>query len=127
MGSRAQAWNLLGLNLANFQLKRHLPENAIDDDPKNLPTTKKLKSGNWVFPRIGVPQNGWFIMENPIKMDDLGGTNIFGNTQLFHLCTTGNQSPSSMCFNICRIILVSCPFQRSRNSSKSLMRGRKKE
>ncbi len=20
-----------------------------------------------VFPKIGVPQNGWFIMENPIK------------------------------------------------------------
>ena len=26
----------------------------------------------WVFPKIGVPQNGWCIVENPIKMDDLG-------------------------------------------------------
>ena len=25
----------------------------------------------WVFPKIGVPQNGWFIMENLIKIDDL--------------------------------------------------------
>ena len=26
----------------------------------------------WMFPRIGVPQNGWLIMETPVKMDDLG-------------------------------------------------------
>jgi len=26
----------------------------------------------WVFPKIGAPQNGWFSMEHPIKMDDLG-------------------------------------------------------
>ena len=26
----------------------------------------------WVFPKIVVPQNGWFIRENLIKMDDLG-------------------------------------------------------
>ena len=35
-----------------------------------------------VFPKIGVPQNGRFLVENPIKMDDLGGTTIFGNIQM---------------------------------------------
>ena len=44
----------------------------------------------WVLnPKIGVgPQNGLFIMENPIKMDDLGifgGTPIFGNTQMWEI------------------------------------------
>ena len=35
----------------------------------------------WVFPKIVVPQNGWFTRETPIKMDDLGGnTPIFGST-----------------------------------------------
>ncbi len=31
-----------------------------------------IGNDKWMFPKIGVPQNGWFIIENPIKMDDLG-------------------------------------------------------
>ncbi len=34
----------------------------------------------WVLPRIGVPQNGWLIIENPFKMDDLGGPPLFLET-----------------------------------------------
>ena len=36
----------------------------------------------WVFPKIGVPQNGWFIREHPIKMDDLG-VPLFFETPIF--------------------------------------------
>ena len=40
--------------------------------------------GGW-FPKRGVPQNGWFIIENSIKMDDLEGKpTIFGNSHIFN-------------------------------------------
>ena len=39
-----------------------------------------FKEKMWGFPRIGVPQNGWFIMENPIT--------IFGNIHVKDTCQT---------------------------------------
>ena len=39
---------------------------------RNVFSQKTWRISKWVFPKIGVPQNGWFIMDNPIKMDDLG-------------------------------------------------------
>ena len=46
-----------------------------------------LKNGGgvlyiWVFPKIKVPQNGWFLMENPVKMDDFG-VSLFSETPIY--------------------------------------------
>ena len=57
--------SLSGLALANF-LEHQLPTTHYMGVSKNR----------------GVPQNGWFIMEHPIEMDQFGGTTIFGNIHI---------------------------------------------
>ena len=50
-----------------------------------------------MFPKIGVPQHGWFITENPIKMDNLG-VPLFSETSIYNLhnqdfCHCSNMQP----------------------------------
>jgi len=49
----------------------------------------------WMFPKIGVPQNEWFILKNPIKMDDLG-VPLFSETSisLYHFQLFFKSRPS---------------------------------
>jgi len=61
----------------------------MHDPPKSIRHPKK-KSPNpdhpnrRVFPKIGVPKNGWFRMENSIRIDDLGVPLFLETSRSFH-------------------------------------------
>ena len=51
-------------------LYQNLPHTGCQLNPQKM-VNGPLLGTIWGFPKIVVPQNGWFTEENPIKMEDL--------------------------------------------------------
>ena len=51
---------------------------------------KRSCDPKWMLPKIGVPQNGWLIMKNPIRMDDLG-VPLSLETPIYHIYSPENE------------------------------------
>jgi len=57
--------------------QQQLPKSSIKSTAKQVVVI-------WGFPEVGVFKNGWFTMENPIKMYDLG-VPLFQETTISHV------------------------------------------
>ena len=77
------------------------------------PKKHVVRNWIWVFPKIGVPQNGWFIRENLIRMDDLG-VPLFLETPILDPCCWFDASWLISCLKLTahpwKLILGRCIF-----------------
>ena len=65
--------------MAEFLKEATMVDDSIQNPPER-PETMHI----WRFPKMVVPQNGGFIIENPIKMDDLG-VPVFSETSIYDM------------------------------------------
>ena len=68
-----------GSLMAEFLKEATMVDDSIQNPPER-PETMHI----WRFPKMVVPQNGGFIIENPIKMDDLG-VPLFSETSIYDM------------------------------------------
>ena len=66
---------------ANMRQQAGEEQQKCGEEVEHLVTEgfKKENGHKWVFPKIGVLQNGWFVMDTPIKMDEIWGYLHFRN------------------------------------------------
>ena len=89
-----------------------------DDTWLISPCTLKLLENIWMFPNIRVPQNGWFIMEIPIKNGWFGGTTTFGNTYIMN--TIWNNNGYSVLCTLARCALAQIySFEKDQHHGRS--------